>query len=158
MTKGTTLTGFFLAVITLIAVGLTSPATQAAPVNSSATAGLSGLNAADRGNVILIQRRRSSGGRVRPGRRAVHRGRRGVRRRTIRRHRRRVIKRRAFRRGVRRGHRWGRRGRRYRRGSRWLYWAPWIGSYVYFDSYRACYRSCRRRGYSRPYCSDLCAR
>lgn len=48
------------------------------------------------------------------------------------------------------------RGRRYRRGPKWYYWAPWIGAYLYYESYESCYRSCRRRGYSRGYCRDYC--
>jgi hypothetical protein len=48
------------------------------------------------------------------------------------------------------------RGRRYRRGSKWYYWAPWVGAYLYFEGYDACYRSCRRRGHSRGYCRDVC--
>lgn len=61
---------------------------------------------------------------------------------------------------VRRGVRsagWGPRGRRYRRGARWYFWAPWVGSYVYFSNYNACYNSCRARGYSTGYCEDLCS-
>jgi hypothetical protein len=57
----------------------------------------------------------------------------------------------------RRAYRWGRRGRRYRRGGRWYFWAPWVGSYVYFGSYGVCYRVCRAEGYSRRYCRELCA-
>ena len=64
--------------------------------------------------------------------------------------------RRGVRRGARRAYRWGRRGQQYRRGGRWYFWAPWIGSYAYFGSYDACYRRCRANGYSRPYCRDLC--
>ncbi len=48
------------------------------------------------------------------------------------------------------------RGRRYRHGPKWYYWAPWVGAYLYFDSYDACFRSCRRHGHSRRYCRDLC--
>lgn len=49
------------------------------------------------------------------------------------------------------------RGRRYRSGPSWYYWAPWVGTYLYFESYDSCYRSCRRRGNSRSYCRDVCA-
>jgi hypothetical protein len=65
---------------------------------------------------------------------------------------------RARRRGQRRRRGWGRRGRRYRRGNRWYYWAPWVGGYLYFNSYDACYRACRGNGNSKGYCQDLCAR
>lgn len=51
---------------------------------------------------------------------------------------------------------WGPRGRRYWRGGRWWFWAPWVGSYVYFNSYQSCYDSCRYRGYDHFYCEDLC--
>lgn len=151
MTTRSALTGFFLAVVTLIAAGLSAPATQAAPVNNSATTGLNGLSGAEQGNVVLVQRRRVQRSDRSVRRRVIRRHDRRVRRRVIRRHDRRV------RRRVIRRHRWGHRGRRYRRGNRWYFWAPWAGSYVYFSSYNACYASCRDRGYSRPYCSDLCA-
>lgn len=55
------------------------------------------------------------------------------------------------------GRHYGARGRRYRRGSRWYFWAPWASSYIYFGNHNACYRNCRSHGYSRPYCKDLCA-
>jgi hypothetical protein len=54
-------------------------------------------------------------------------------------------------------YRWGHRGRRYWSGGRWYFWAPWIGTYIYFDSYEACYRRCRAEGWSRAYCRDLCS-
>lgn len=73
-----------------------------------------------------------------------------------------LVKRRGGRRGMHRHrarprihHRRHHRGHR-RRGSKWYYWAPWVGAYLYFESYDACYRSCRRRGHSRGYCRDLC--
>lgn len=53
--------------------------------------------------------------------------------------------------------RWGPRGRRYIRGGRWYFFAPWVGSYVYFSSYQACYYNCLDHGYNRYYCEDLCA-
>ena len=61
---------------------------------------------------------------------------------------------------------YGNRGRRYRDNRPgWLFWAPWVGGYVYFDNYNTCYNSCDRRcialGDSRrfcdSYCTDLCA-
>ncbi len=60
---------------------------------------------------------------------------------------------------------YGGRGRRYRDGARWLFWAPWAGNYIYFSNYSACYNqcygSCYTRGLGGPYCggycSDLCA-
>jgi hypothetical protein len=110
------------------------------------------------GNVIRVQRRGRGAG-VRGG--AIRRG-------PAMRGRAPVVRRGVVRRGpgvVRRGavsrrtvvRRWGPRGRRYRRGSRWYVWAPWVGGYLYFGNYNACYNSCRARGYSAPYCSDLCA-
>jgi hypothetical protein len=48
------------------------------------------------------------------------------------------------------------RGRHYHDGLHWYFWAPWFGAYLYYESYDACYRSCRRRGYGHFYCSDLC--
>lgn len=53
--------------------------------------------------------------------------------------------------------RWGPRGRRYIRGGRWYFFAPWVGSYVYFSSYQACYYNCLDHGYNQYYCEDLCA-
>lgn len=57
---------------------------------------------------------------------------------------------------------YGHRGRRYR-GNRpgYYFWAPWVGTYVYFGTYDACYSSCRTQclddGYSRPFCADYCS-
>jgi hypothetical protein len=48
------------------------------------------------------------------------------------------------------------RGRRFKEGLHWYFWAPWIGAYLYYENYDACYVSCRDRGYSRNYCRDLC--
>lgn len=151
MTTRTTLQGCILAVITLIAAGLTSFMAQAAPVNTNAAKVLNRLSATDRGNVVLIQRRRREVRRGRRGRRAVRRGRRVIRRRRA------IRRNRNIRRRVRRARRWGRRGRRYRRGNRWYFWAPWAGTYIYFRNYDACYRDCRYHGYSRGYCRELCA-
>jgi hypothetical protein len=49
------------------------------------------------------------------------------------------------------------RGRRHHDGVHWYFWAPLIGTYLYYQSYDACYRSCRNHGYSHNYCTDHCA-
>jgi hypothetical protein len=49
------------------------------------------------------------------------------------------------------------RGRRFKDGLHWYFWAPWIGTYLYYENYQACYYACRNRGFSRNYCNDLCA-
>jgi hypothetical protein len=173
-----------LGLLTLI--GFTPASIQAAVYKgNSAKAVAQSESSLAQGNVILIQNRgegrrgtargnrggggrgisrrghSSRGGTVRRGKSVRHRGgtvRRGsgVRHRggTVRRGR--AIKRGAGRRG-KVSHRYGNRGRRYRRGNRWYFWAPWAASYIYFGSYDACYRDCRSHGYRRSYCRDLCA-
>jgi len=63
-------------------------------------------------------------------------------------------------------HGYGSRGRRYRdKRPGWLFWAPWVGGYVYFENYNACYNTCHRRcvaygdspRFCDSYCTDLCA-
>lgn len=170
----------------LALVGLTPSSIQAAIYKgSSAKAVAQSEPSLAQGNVILIQNRgegrrgtargnrggdgrgisgdgRSSrSGKVRRGSGVRHRGRTVRREKSVRRRGGTVRRGRAIKRGAgRRGkvsHRYGNRGRRYRRGNRWYFWAPWAAGYIYFGSYDACYRDCRSHGYRRSYCRDLCA-
>lgn len=177
----------FLGCLSFLALFAFAPANGQAAVYSGDGAKALGHSdpSAAQGNLILVQNREgarrgtadssrrgggrgvtrgarsSPGGKVRRGSSARRRGgtvRRGA---TVRRPGSAVRRGHTARRGVVRrgtvGRHYGTRGRRYRRGSRWYFWAPWASSYIYFGSYNACYRNCRSHGYSRPYCKDLCA-